>query len=88
MLVTYCNVEAPELIDYLRKDLDREDRAATRAAFKAQLADAIIGKLALNPIDFERVTGHDVATVDDVRAVLHEIWGDVFLGETHPSPRP
>lgn len=79
-LRAYCNVDAldlPGLKAYLASPKGRE----YAAQFKQQLADALRGRI-LTPAEYEKLTGEDFDTRDDLTKWLAQLWVELF--ETPP----
>ncbi len=64
----------------LSSDLVRDDWAYDSPAFKFQLKDAIVN-LDFSLEDYERVTGEDLDSKEDLICRLQGIWDIAFPGE-------
>lgn len=81
-LETYWLVEARDLDvgPDLLKSLRNPHAKITEAEFKWHLADAILSKR-YTAQEYERLTGADADTSEDVVADLSELWRLMFQGE-------
>lgn len=85
-LETYCNVNAMEMVDMLREDLQtgaiqQEDAEA----FQQQLAVAIVEER-LTPTQYKRLTGdNEYNTMDELNVWLRELWTELFGEELQPE---
>jgi hypothetical protein len=81
-LRAYCNVDALDL-DGLRSYLASAKGREQADEFKAQLAAAIEGKI-LTPAEYERLTGEDFDSPEDLKKWLVQLWRELF-GTTPPA---
>src|SRR3546814_983848 len=79
-LANYCNVNAFDLAG-LKEDLHGQDNVELNAIFRAQLREAIDAGI-LSTEDYERLTGEDFDTDDDLRDLLHGIFAYLYEGCT------
>jgi hypothetical protein len=81
ILNDYCHVEWAEEISELPSDLERDDWAYNASVFKTQLREAIV-KLNFSLEDYEKVTGEDFDSKEDLTCRLQGIWDIAFPGES------
>lgn len=89
LLRLYCDVNAYSS-EALRQHLAGHRDAARVAAFRAQLADAIVSR-SLTPQVYEALTGEDFDGADALDRHLRQLWVDLYgdspiPGDRHPRP--
>lgn len=80
ILNDYCHVEWAEEMSELPNDLEKEDWAYDAQLFKSQLKSALTqSNFSLS--DYEKVTGEDFDSEDELQERLKEIWNVAFPNE-------
>jgi hypothetical protein len=84
MLYTYCDANAPEMIETLRDRILRGEIPKERVnAIRSQLVNAIRSR-SITPEQFRALTG-EYLTAESVIERLREIFADLFQDEDTPS---
>ena len=82
-LKTYCIVEAPDIVK-LKKYVQSSIESERTLLFRDQLADAIVNN-SITPEQYEKITGEDFDSQEDLNKWLKELWNNIFNDE--PIPR-
>lgn len=79
ILSTYCDVNAIEMVDYLRDDIKKAKISPRKAElFREQLLDAIKSKT-ITPDQYKALTGeNEYTTQEELQSWLSELWSIVF----------
>ena len=85
-LKTYFDVNAMDMVQVLRRNLQhKEIPPATAAQFRQQFIDAIHKKI-LTPEQYKALTGdNEYTTPEELQGWLRELWSEIFVGEKIPE---
>jgi hypothetical protein len=85
ILRTYFDVNAftSEWPQSLQRELGRPESSQREQMFRRQLAEAVVDRN-IKPEDYEKLTGEDFDTQDDLQKWLQEVWKRLY-GDRDPQ---